>query len=186
MKNHHLFFVYLDALDEALPNNKRGASFALLEQVLLGTIQSPCFSEVLCRQCVSFVDKKSQFLAIFKTLKAPDLHRFFVLFLNQDRFYLFDQLLLVVREYKARYEKEKLVLLETPLKMSSAALTELKRDFESKIKQKIKFNVKENKSLLGGVRLTMDNKVYDATLLNSLNNFYSNLSELTFITGGTV
>eukprot|EP01047_Picozoa_sp_COSAG01_P014577 COSAG01_NODE_713_length_14097_cov_15.136448_8_plen_187_part_00 len=186
MNNYSLIYTYLEALDFSVTEKKKLEVFNMLESVLNGVIKCAEFDSFFSGQRVTLKEKTDLFQSFLKHLNINELERFFVLFLSEDRFYLFPQLLKLVVTYKVRFQIEAEALLESPVDLSSETLLQLQEVFELKIKQKIKFNLRLNPDLLGGVKVTIGHKVYDASLSNSLEQFSSSLSDLNFMIGEKV
>lgn len=186
MNTYTLFHAYLESLSLALPEHKRSDTFQDLYDFLSGVLACSEFQNVLVAQRISFQQKRDVFFSFLKVLKSKELKNFFELFLSEDRFYLFNQLHRFVGTYMRCFQSEVQAVLESPIELSSKDILKLQASFEDILKQKIAFKIEKNTSLLGGFRVTIGHKVYDASLSNSLDQFSSSLLDMNFMIGEKV
>lgn len=103
------------------------------------------------------------------------LKNFFYLLVDRKRTGI---LFFLLEEYKKRVNKLKGVVkadVETAIPLSSEKLGHLRKRLEGILKKKIKIETKVIPSIIGGIKVTVDSKVIDMTIVNRLKNLKESL-----------
>lgn len=181
--NLNLLHNYICALDMSLDAPQKKNTFSLLNTFLKVLIEQDNFLDIFCRQRLTLTQKKDCFFSLLSMKSYPELSRFFSLFLNQDRFFLFSQLQVMVENHLSVLSNECKAVLEIPFKLDVENLNSFTKSFEAKINRKLNVSVVENQSLLGGFKLTLPYIVYDMSFKSQLDIFQNSISQSNFIVG---
>lgn len=103
------------------------------------------------------------------------LKNFFYLLVDRKRSGI---LVFLLEEYKNRVNKLKGVVkaeVETAIPISSEKIGSLRKRLEDIFKKKIKIETKVIPSIIGGIKVTVESKVIDITLVNRLKNLKERL-----------
>jgi len=124
--------------------------------------------------------KSAEKAKVFRSLFSDKLETFVVntiatLLLNQ-RYSLVDEIPQAFEQVFREHQNIASVLATTAVPLTSGLREQIMKSLEEKLHQKIELTEQVDASLIGGIRLQIDNKVYDGTAVHQLEELHRRLS----------
>lgn len=117
---------------------------------------------------------------IFRNIFSKALDNLLVntisIMLKNQRATLIDELLPAFREEKRRREHIASVLATTAVPLSGDLRDQIKHSLETQLRQQVELEEQVDESLIGGIRLQVNNTVYDGTIAHQLKKLERSLS----------
>lgn len=176
---------YLKAFFEiALGNKTTSSEFDQIEAELAEWTNvlscSPILRSVLLGPVASYQEKKNIIDAIsFKMNTAHILRNLLILMSKRNRLSLLAELQKAFKKMRLELEGFFVGYISSTESVDQTTLSFLKEFFEGKLGKPIFFNVKQDASLLAGLRVTVDGVTYDSTLRTQFQRLRSDLCSKT-------
>lgn len=113
--------------------------------------------------------KKTQLLYLIRSIEIPTLYTFFSEYIDQQNFWLFsggriDYFDRFVQEFQRLTESAEIVNLQTAIDLDPLTLEKIAKDLGDSFGIKVIINHQRAEHILGGVKLKIENVVYDYSL----------------------
>lgn len=168
---------YANALFSLLPSKDRPIYATALKEIRADLANEGDFLRLLCSRSLDFKEKEKMLDGVYgkKYEKLPHLLPTLKVICSHHRFNRFSA---IVDAYNSLCNEElgiKEGIAFSAEKLSPAEMTAIEKALEKKLGSKVALTNMVDHTLLGGVKVSIDDKVFDGTLKGRLNELAKNL-----------
>ena len=165
---------YANALFELVKPNEYETYLSAWEETL-ESLQEPSWEKFLSSYAISKQEKFAAMDQVYSFDLAPHFPNFLKVIVTHNRVHLLPQIAGAFRSlvYEAMGIKEGILFSATPLEKKEVA--EIEAALEKKLGCTVRLKEKVDHTLLGGVKVNIDGKVYDGTLRARLQELHRSL-----------
>jgi F-type H+-transporting ATPase subunit delta len=113
----------------------------------------------------SVSEKLKVYSEVFEKIQLNSkLRDFLTLLIQNERFFLIEEIFTEFRDHSFHAQKIKQALLETAFELSDSEINQIQKVLEAALDSHVKLEVKIEPNLIAGLRVEVDGKTLDATL----------------------
>ena len=149
--------------------NELNVDFLMIKSILSQSIE---LNDFVLNPVISENKRRKVLEQIFRGKVQDITYRFLMFLETKKRLFLLERIADSFESIYLKFTKTVKATITSSMKLSDAQVAEICKNLEKKINLKILPNLNVDEELIGGVKIQIEDKVYDYSIKTQLNSFY--------------